>query len=126
MIAHFQCVIIENQDTSFKAALPKEVRVRHTKYGPRPLPKSIRDQHYFSVSAPLKDFENPEDFLEAVGRCLDQCIQDGTKMGLEELRYRIEEEYGFRVGAVERTMKFPEKTHKGSRELDEMFERVKL
>ncbi|MBW2623278.1 MAG: hypothetical protein JRD68_10260 [Deltaproteobacteria bacterium] len=122
MIAHFQCVIVEHRDTSFKAVLPREVRVRYTKYGPRPLPKSIRDQRYFSVSAPFKDFESPDDFLEAVGKCLDKCIQDGEVMGLEELRNSIEAECGFRVGEVERTMKFPQKTSNDFLDLDEMFE----
>lgn len=126
MIIHYQCVIIETGDNSFKIVLPGEIRVKYTKYGPRPLPKSIRDQSYFSIQTPMKGFENLEEFLNAVSKILDRLLQDGKKTSLDRVRAEIEKSSGFRVGAVEKTMKFSEKSHKGSSDFDEIFEPTKI
>ena len=126
MITRFQCVIVENKDTTFKIVLPGEIRVKYTKYGPRPLPKSIRDQSYFSIQTPMKGFETLEEFLNAVSKILDRLLQDGKKMSLDQVRAGIEKDSGFRVGAVEKTMKYPEKSDDIFKDLDDIFERSKI
>lgn len=126
MITRFQCVIVENKDTTFKIVLPGEIRVKYTKYGPRPLPKSIRDQSYFSIQTPMKGFETLEEFLNAVSKILDRLLQDGKKMSLDQVRAGIEKDSGFRVGAIEKTVKYPEKSDDIFKDLDDIFERSKI
>ena len=126
MITRFQCVIVENKDTTFKIALPGEIRVKWTKYGPRPLPKSIRDQSYFSIQTPMKGFETLEEFLNAVSKILDRLLQDGEKMSLDRVRAQIEKDSGFRVGAVEKTTKYHEKSDDIFKDLDDILERTKI
>jgi hypothetical protein len=126
MITHYQCVIIETGDNSFKIALPGEIRVKYTKYGPRPLPKSMRDQSYFSIQTPMKSFETMEEFLNAVSKILDRLLNDGKKMSLDQVRAGIEKDSGFRVGAIEKTVKYPEKSDDIFKDLDDIFERSKI
>ncbi len=122
MITNYQCVIVETGDNSFKIALPGEIRVKYTKYGPRPLPKSIRDQSYFSIQTSMQSFETLEEFLRVVGKILDRLLKDGKIMSLDQIRAQIEKDSGLRVGAVEKTMKFPPKTSNDFLDIDEMFE----
>ncbi len=126
MITHYQCVIIETGDNSFKIALPGEVRVKWTKYGPRPLPKSIRDQSYFSIQTSMKCFESLEEFLSAVSKILDRLLREGENISLDRMRAGIGKDSGFRVGAIEKTMKFPPKTSNDFLDIDEMFEEPKI
>ncbi len=126
MITHYQCAIIETGDNSFKIVLPGEIRVKWTKYGPRPLPKSMRDQSYFSIQTPMKGFENLEEFLNAVSKILDRLLQDGKKISLDQVRSGIEKDSGFRVGAVEKMVKYPKKSDDIFKDLDDIFERSKI
>ena len=126
MIAHYQCVIVENKDTGFKAALPGEIRQKYSKYGPRPLPRSVRNQQYFPVSAPFNDFESPDDFLLEVSKYLTTFIQDGTVTDPETLRRRFHEESRFRVGEVGPIVKPREKSDRDLIDLEDIFDRAKF